>query len=852
MAPAGATPPPPLSRRWRAATRAARIDAWLSVHGLSVLALGGWIGGCLSLWWFGAVREFTRGHAHDGGDLWQRWPITFARAGGFVLNLNAQLVLLVGCKAAWRAARAVPGVAAVVPVDALMPLFHTILGWVIAVSGTLHGINHLVAGLTPGSGILGWQAGWGQWTHAAASGVATLVVMWVLIATTVPRLRRRAYEAFWWGHQAAAAAFVALLLLHGILDFRLYTYKWLAPVVAVYAADRGWRVWGTTAVDVEVAAGGGAASPPSAAATGATPAGGCEEGGPPASHGGRIAAVTPTLLRLSLPRPWAYRPGQYAELCIPAVARAQWHPLTMASAPHEREVVFYASIVPGGWTAAVAAAVTGATAAAAEKGATEGGGPPTTLRVRLRGPYGAPCVAAAHFDTLLLVGAGAGVTPIVSLAKAVAWERGTAAGATAGASEVGGGEVRTVTDGWPSPPPLVASPHRGDGGGDGGGGAPPPLPWDGGDPQTCAICPSDASGRAAQTAAAVEGALLSATALWLTAVAVLARAALVGIATPLSAVSMTASRSLSPFNSAGLVAADGALAAVVAAVAVALAAARGVRRRATAADAVGVAVAVAGVALPVAAAAAAGGGAPLPGPGPVGILHLAVALPAAAVGVVVQAAGAWRGRLLLAPHARGRLSRRRGGVTVVTAVAGGDGWVVDALGGAPGPVGVHHRYVTRPHLGGAPGGGRKCGGGGNRGDKDEGDQRGGGGHGSMEKDLEAGPPPAGGGPIPCLQDGERPSSTFALPAASAAAAAATAAGAVGGRPPLGALLAATAATTPSHSTVGVAFCGPRRMEVDLRTAAAAATAASRRGDGPRGGCPPCGRDIRFLVRAERF
>ncbi|KAK1865213.1 hypothetical protein I4F81_007747 [Pyropia yezoensis] len=494
--------------------------------------------------------KFTRGHAHDGGDLWQRWPITFARAGGFVLNLNAQLVLLVGCKAAWRAARAVPGVAAVVPVDALMPLFHTILGWVIAVSGTLHGINHLVAGLTPGSGILGWQAGWGQWTHAAASGVATLVVMWVLIATTVPRLRRRAYEAFWWGHQAAAAAFVALLLLHGILDFRLYTYKWLAPVVAVYAADRGWRVWGTTAVDVEVAAGGGAASPPAAAATGATPAGGCEEGGPLASHGGRIAAVTPTLLRLSLPRPWAYRPGQYAELCIPAVARAQWHPLTMASAPHEPEVVFYASIVPGGWTAAVAAAVTGATAPAAEKGATEGGGPPTTLRVRLRGPYGAPCVAAAHFDTLLLVGAGAGVTPIVSLAKAVAWERGTAAGATAGASEVGGGE----------------------------------------------------------TAAAVERALLSATALWLTAVAVLARAALVGIATPLSAVSMTASRFLSPFNSAGLVAADGALAAVVAAVAVALAAARGVRRRATAADAVGVAVAVAGVALPVAAAAAAGGG----------------------------------------------------------------------------------------------------------------------------------------------------------------------------------------------------------------------------------------------------
>lgn len=798
------TPTPP--RRVRAATRAARIDAWLSVHGLSVLALAAWIGGCLSLWWFGAVREFTRGHALDGGDLWQRWPITFARAGGFVLNLNAQLVVLVGCKATLRAVRGVPGVAAVVPLDALMPLFHTILGWVIAVSGTLHGINHLVAGLTPGSGILGWQAGWGQWTHAAASGVATLVAMWVLVATALPPVRRRVYEVFYWGHQAAAAVFMALLLVHGLLDFRLYTYKWVAPVLLVYAADRAWRVWGTTTFTATVAVG---APPPAAATPGAK-----ADPSPDAC----ITALSPTLLRLSLPRRWAYRPGQYAEVCIPAVARHEWHPLTIASAPHERAVVFFIAVA-GGWTAAVAAAVAAAKSA-------EG---PSALHVRVRGPYGAPCVAAAHFDSLLLVGGGAGVTPIVSLAKAVAWERSNGVASIEGSGQVGDA---AAADGRPPPPPRVARP-RGSGNGGGGDGGAPSLPfyWDSRLPsEPCRACPDNVSGRAARTAAAVEATLLSATALWLTAVAVLARAALVGITIPLSAVAMTAGTSLSPFKSPALVAADAVLAAAVAAGAVALAAARCVRRRASAADGVGVTVAVAGVALPAAAAA----GATLPAACPVGVLHLAVSLPVAAVGVVVQAAAAWRGRLLLAPHARPRLSRVRA-VTVITAVAGGDGWVVDALGGAPGPAGVHYRYVTRARACGSPG-------------SDE-DAQGDGGDSTAAVDVEAPPRPLAETP---------PLAGHAGATASADADAAVASGAAtAGRPPLGALLAAVAAAAPSHTTVGVAFCGPRPMEVALRAAAAAAAAGSRRRPRGRageagGGCPPCGRDVRFLVRAERF
>lgn len=132
---------------------------------------------------------------------------------------------------------------------------------------------------------------------------------------------------------------------------------------------------------------------------------------------------------------WAYRSGQYAEVCIPAVAHHEWHPLTIASAPHERAVVFFIAVA-GGWTAAVAAAV------AAGKSA----GGTSVVHVRVRGPYGAPCMAAAHFGSLLLVGGGAGVTPMVSLAKAVARERSNAVASIEGGGEVGDA---AAADGWP-------------------------------------------------------------------------------------------------------------------------------------------------------------------------------------------------------------------------------------------------------------------------------------------------------------------------------------------------------------------------------------------------------------------
>jgi len=785
---------PPAGAPPRSSTsRLARLDAWLSVHGWTTLPFGAWIIACLSLWWFGAVREFTRGHALDGGDLWQRWPITFARAGGFVLNFNMQLVLLVACKGALRAARSMPCVAAVLPLDRLMPLFHAILGWVITVSGTLHGINHLVAGLTPGSGILGWHAGWGQWTHAAVSGFATLLALWGLVVVSLPSVRRRWYEAFWWPHQALAALFVALLLLHGLLDMKLYTYKWVTPLILVYLLDRGWRMWGTTAVTVQVAVGG-----PAAVAV---------------QGGASITRVTPDLLRLVLPRPWTFCAGQAAELNVPSVRRHQWHPYTMASSPTEADAVFLIGI-RGGWSRSLGDWVDAAP-------------PGSTLSVRLRGPYGTPAQHAELFDRVLLVGAGIGVTPMISLARSHHAKRTCKGGVDAPA------QAAKLASSWS--PAVVAALAK--------------VPWtldrarsSDSPPSTertsatlptwtspvGACCPATAAaggGAPTRIAAAIEVVLDSATAtiaaLWL----LLLRLAVVGIATPLHTVVLLRTTALTPFTVTGLVVADLCLATAYGLHGVGLTAARLVGGTARGTDLAAAAAAAANVVPPVLALA----GVTTAHPTPYGLLHLAVVLPLTAIVFGWRAAETLRGRVLRSPHGSARAGRAAA-VDLVTVVPEDDEWLAAELRGVSSI--THHRYVTVRGAGKAD-------------------------------DVETGgcrPWPAPVAPPAVASDGDDsdasgPPSSSSWSAKDVGDAAAPAVG----RPPLGALLHSVAAATPSHTTVGVFFCGPRPMRVDLVAAAAAATATSRvagnGGGGAAGGaslCPPCGRDIRFLVRAEQF
>jgi predicted ferric reductase/Ca2+-binding EF-hand superfamily protein len=115
-----------------------------------------------------------------------------------------------------------------------------------------------------------------------------------------------------------------------------------------------------------------------------------------------------TRLELARPPGFSHRPGDYAFLRIPAIAKHEWHPFTISSAPERDALGFHVRSL-GNWTAALRRRVE------ADE-ATRAGAP---LVAYVDGPYGSP---SAHiFDSrfAVFIAAGIGVTPFASVLESL-------------------------------------------------------------------------------------------------------------------------------------------------------------------------------------------------------------------------------------------------------------------------------------------------------------------------------------------------------------------------------------------------------------------------------------------------
>ena len=121
------------------------------------------------------------------------------------------------------------------------------------------------------------------------------------------------------------------------------------------------------------------------------------------------------------------RAGQYIFLSCPEVSYFQWHPFTLTSAPEEDYISVHIRVV-GDWTNAFAKAL-GCdfdSKDRPEKGDEGKVVPPPVNRVLPRvmvdGPFGSASEDFLKYETVLLVGAGIGVTPFASILKSI-WYR---------------------------------------------------------------------------------------------------------------------------------------------------------------------------------------------------------------------------------------------------------------------------------------------------------------------------------------------------------------------------------------------------------------------------------------------
>lgn len=91
---------------------------------------------------------------------------------------------------------------------------------------------------------------------------------------------------------------------------------------------------------------------------------------------------------------------------VPSINR-EWHPFTLASAPHEPQLSFYIKAL-GDWTKSLHAAFQARLSDPSTN---------SPLSVRVRGPFGAPCQQVDGYSRLVLVAGGIGATPFASVCK---------------------------------------------------------------------------------------------------------------------------------------------------------------------------------------------------------------------------------------------------------------------------------------------------------------------------------------------------------------------------------------------------------------------------------------------------
>jgi len=331
-----------------------RVAGWLRNHWAVVIFSAAWLASNLAI-----LSTFFLHGVASGPRLW----MDLGRTLGLGLDFNGALILIPMMRRLLTRVRAT-FIGRLVPLDHSIA-FHRLLGHTLFAFGVAHAACFTLAYVGGHSlhplGDLFLRTGRGL------TGLALLTVfavMWLFSLSFVRRSKR--FELFYFTH-LLYVAWLALAIAHAP-SFLLWAFL---PLLG-FAIEQVLRLRRRAAVS-------------------------------------RVVSSSPlrsavTRLEIERPQGFAFAAADYVFLRIPAIARHEWHPFTLSSAPEQPNLIVHARSL-GDWTSALRRAVED------QRGA------PFTVYVD--GPYGSPSAHIFRSRIAVLIGAGIGVTPFASVLESL-------------------------------------------------------------------------------------------------------------------------------------------------------------------------------------------------------------------------------------------------------------------------------------------------------------------------------------------------------------------------------------------------------------------------------------------------
>jgi predicted ferric reductase/Ca2+-binding EF-hand superfamily protein len=331
-----------------------RSRPWLSNRFPQVAVLGVWL--------LANVAVFAWSMVFGRASLTSDSAMRLGRALGACIDLDVAFVVLPVMRRllTWLRPR---WVGRLLPIDQAID-FHKVVGHTLFALSLAHAGTFLFAYLDGHAAAAPWQLLGTARGGTGAALVGIFVVIWLCSLGFIRRSKR--FELFYFTH-LLYVAWLALVVAHGPRILLFSGFAIVAFVVEHLLRLRRRR---------------------------------------PAS---RVASAMPlrsgvTQLEIERPPGFDFNPGDYVFLRIPAIARHEWHPFTVSSAPEAPSLSFHVRSL-GNWTAALRRRVE------------EGWRPPMTVFVD--GPYGSPSAHIFRSRFAVLIGAGIGVTPFASVLESV-------------------------------------------------------------------------------------------------------------------------------------------------------------------------------------------------------------------------------------------------------------------------------------------------------------------------------------------------------------------------------------------------------------------------------------------------